>query len=455
VRRLQGRAVKTSSYTSQHVTGSNSSLDEPAAQAQALFRAGRIAEALRAYQKVLDADPDHVEALNFMGMGRASAGDPRGALPLLERAARVQPDDPITQNNLGLVHTALGDWRSAANGFAKVLRMAPASFVARLHHGQALERLGRADEALQAYFRALRTAQGQGHWRNAETTSPSLRPMVQHAIALVNAGRRRWLDRVMSPLFARFGKSDLQRIEACVAIYLGERAATYADPRQRPTQLYCPGLKAMPYFPKAAFAWAEAFEGNTGAIRQELLHVMEGDVGRETVFHNAELELQNLRANQGRPGWEGYYFFRHGVRREENCSRCPATTAALDMAPLMHVRGLGPEVMFSVLTAGTHLLPHHGVTNLRIVAHLPLVVPLQCALRVGDDVHAWREGELVFFDDTYLHEAWNRSDQTRVVLILDCWNPFLSEAEKAAANELMAEIGAFDRACASDEVAGA
>jgi len=34
----------------------------------------------------------------------------------------------------------------------------------------------------------------------------------------------------------------------------------------------------------------------------------------------------------------------------------------------------------------------------------------------------------VFFDDTYEHEAWNRSGETRVVLILDCWNPYLTEA---------------------------
>ena len=35
------------------------------------------------------------------------------------------------------------------------------------------------------------------------------------------------------------------------------------------------------------------------------------------------------------------------------------------------------------------------------------------------------------FDDTIEHEAWNRSDRDRALLILDCWNPHLSEDEQA------------------------
>ncbi len=34
------------------------------------------------------------------------------------------------------------------------------------------------------------------------------------------------------------------------------------------------------------------------------------------------------------------------------------------------------------------------------------------------------------FDDTIEHEAWNDSDELRIILIFDVWNPFLSEAER-------------------------
>jgi aspartate beta-hydroxylase len=49
----------------------------------------------------------------------------------------------------------------------------------------------------------------------------------------------------------------------------------------------------------------------------------------------------------------------------------------------------------------------------------------------------------VVFDDTYQHEAWNRSAETRVVLIFDVWNPFLTEAERAAISDVVGAIGDF------------
>ena len=102
--------------------------------------------------------------------------------------------------------------------------------------------------------------------------------------------------------------------------------------------------------------------------------------------------------------------------------------------------------MFSVLTPGTHILPHRGVTNTRVVCHLPLVVPEDCALVVGGETHVWREGEAVAFDDTYEHEAWNRGSRTRVVLIVDVWNPHLTAAERDALATLAGAMGEFNKA---------
>jgi aspartate beta-hydroxylase len=87
------------------------------------------------------------------------------------------------------------------------------------------------------------------------------------------------------------------------------------------------------------------------------------------------------------------------------------------------------------------------VTNTRVVTHLPLIIPDDCALRVGGETHVWQTGQCVTFDDTFEHEAWNRSDQTRVVLIFDNWNPDLSEAERAAVTDLVEAIGDFNQSC--------
>lgn len=113
--------------------------------------------------------------------------------------------------------------------------------------------------------------------------------------------------------------------------------------------------------------------------------------------------------------------------------------------PLVRVRDHAPETLFSILRPGTHILPHHGVTNTRLVTHLPLVVPIDCALRVGGEIHRWQEGRYVTFDDTFEYEAWNRSEHNRAVLIVDSWNPDLSAAEQAAVADLVAAIGDFNR----------
>ncbi len=68
-------------------------------------------------------------------------------------------------------------------------------------------------------------------------------------------------------------------------------------------------------------------------------------------------------------------------------------------------------------------------------------MPRDCALNVGGEIHVWQEGKVVVFDDTYEHEAWNRSEDTRVVLIFDLWNPYLTESEQAAVTDVVAAVG--------------
>jgi aspartate beta-hydroxylase len=238
----------------------------------------------------------------------------------------------------------------------------------------------------------------------------------------------------------------LARVARCLRIYLNEEQAISPDPRQQPTFLYFPDLPATPYFDCSTFAWLERFESLSTAIHSELLQLLPTSSGRERVFDGDDIEQQSMRGTNAAPSWNGYYFYRHGERRTSNCLTCPITIGALDTLPLSRIREHSPEVFFSVFSPGTHLLPHRGVTNTRVVGHLPLIVPNDCALKVGGEVHHWQEGKVVVFDDTYEHEAWNYSQHTRVVLIFDLWNPWLSAIECAALAELVAAIGDFRKA---------
>ena len=47
------------------------------------------------------------------------------------------------------------------------------------------------------------------------------------------------------------------------------------------------------------------------------------------------------------------------------------------------------------------------------------------------------------FDDSIDHEAWNDSDQQRAILIIDVWNPLLSEAERGMVEEMMTALNQF------------
>jgi aspartyl/asparaginyl beta-hydroxylase (cupin superfamily) len=113
------------------------------------------------------------------------------------------------------------------------------------------------------------------------------------------------------------------------------------------------------------------------------------------------------------------------------CAKAPKTAALVESLPLCRIPGRAPAVFFSILKAGKHIPPHTGVTNVRSIVHLPLIVPEGCTFRVGGETRPWIEGQAFVFDDTIEHEAHNPTDRDRAVLILDCWNPHLSEAERS------------------------
>lgn len=387
------------------------------------------------------APPEDPTALKIAALGALRRADPARARALLEQAARLTPQDGAVQFQLARACEASGDPEGALAADLAAVRLEPAHAVARLHLAVGLERKGEPRQALAHFTRALRDAQVSGHWLDAASTPAALQPLVEHAVEVVRRGRREYLEQLLEPLIARYGRTALERVQAAIRIYLGEQQANYPDPRQRPTFFYIPGLPTSAYFDRRLFAWLPDYEALYAPIRAELEPLLGTSATRERVFHSGELEAVNLRGGAVTPSWDGYYFYRYGERRAENCAACPVTARALDALPLIRIRQHGPEVLFSVFTAGTHLLPHRGVTNARAVSHLPLIVPGDCALRVGGEEHAWREGRVVVFDDTYEHEAWNRSDRIRVVLIADIWNPHLTEAERAAVADCIAALG--------------
>jgi len=128
--------------------------------------------------------------------------------------------------------------------------------------------------------------------------------------------------------------------------------------------------------------------------------------------------------------WGAFHLWKEGTRFDGACDRAPRTAALVESLPICRIEGRAPNVFFSILKAGAHIPAHTGVTNVRSVVHLPLIVPDGCEFRVGGETRPWRIGKAFAFDDTIEHEAWNRSNEDRAVLIIDAWNPHLSEQER-------------------------
>ncbi len=88
-------------------------------------------------------------------------------------------------------------------------------------------------------------------------------------------------------------------------------------------------------------------------------------------------------------------------------------------------------IYVSKLAANSRVATHRGPTNLRLRCHLGVQIPKgDCGIRVDAEYQTWREGKCLVFDDFYHHEVWNETNEERVVLIVDLWNPQLSARER-------------------------
>jgi aspartate beta-hydroxylase len=410
-------------------------------EARTLLAAGRVSEAVPLFLALIDTNPLHLEARNALAIVALRAGDLAAARGQLEAALSAAPDDVLTLNHWAQLQQGEGDMQAAAQTYRRLLAQQPSLFAVRLAYSKLLEASGDGDAALLHYFRAIRNAQRAGRWLSDESTPTGLRADVRRAMEMVAVRRRSLCDDLMNSLVDRFGRSSLDRVADCIAMQMGDAIYVPEDTRQKPLRFPFPGLPQVPYLDKRRISGIAELEAQAAAILAELQGILGGSAGRENVFRDPVQADQSLRGARGPAVWDGYYFYRYGQRNETNASACPRTIAAVDKLPLCRVRGYGPEVLFSTLGPGTHLLPHHGVTNARIVGHLPLIVPPGCALRVAGAEHVWQVGDVVMFDDTYSHEAWNRSAETRVVMIFDLWHPDLSEAERVAVRELFEVLG--------------
>jgi aspartyl/asparaginyl beta-hydroxylase (cupin superfamily) len=196
--------------------------------------------------------------------------------------------------------------------------------------------------------------------------------------------------------------------------------------------LHYPFLPVDEFFDREHFPWLGKLEGATNHIRRELEEILaDADSGLTPYVEQPTGVPENKWSPLDRSrDWSVLHLWRDGERIDDACARAPVTAEFVESLPLCRIPGRAPAVFFSILKAGKSIPPHTGVTNVRAIVHLPLIVPEGCTFRVGGETRSWVEGDAFVFDDTIEHEARNPTARDRAVLILDCWNPYLSEAER-------------------------
>ena len=417
-----------------------------AESAKQLAERGEHREAEQIYRQILEVAPYHVRALNFLAVQAILRGELDASERHLEQALRAAPDRSILHKNLALVNQARGKLEEALAGIERAIELRPEISGNFLHKGDVLEAMGRTDEAVMAYCEAWRGFPDADALAAEESVPPILRGLLQRAAGSMRGAQIRMFEDHLAPLRERHGASALQRITEAADIYLGLKRNPYQHALQRPSLLYLPGLKPRSFFDRAEFTWTEAFESNTDAIRDELATALgDGEGFAPYVQAGPGVDPLQWRELNGSRKWSSMHLLKGGVRDEANCRRCPQTLRALEALPLADVPGHAPEALFSVLEPGTHIPAHFGLGNYKLAVHLPLIIPPDCSIRVGNETRGWTEGECLIFDDSFQHEAWNRSERQRAVLIIDVWHPEVTAAERDGITALSQALAEFNR----------
>jgi len=170
------------------------------------------------------------------------------------------------------------------------------------------------------------------------------------------------------------------------------------------------------FFPLERFPWVEHIEQGADVIRKEVERLLED---RDALPNFQDISKDQIEITTD-DRWKTFFLYGYGFTAKLGVEMCPQTAALMREIPGM------TTAMISILSPGKHILDHRGPYKGVLRYHLGLIVPEDaeaCRIRVGDDIRHWEEGKSMIFDDTFNHEVWNDTEETRVVLFVDVMRP--------------------------------
>jgi aspartate beta-hydroxylase len=413
-------------------------------QAEKAAAAGQRDESQRLLAQASEIAPEHPLVLNARAISLLQSGNAAAARELFQKAATREPGSPALWMNLATALRALDLRDEEEQALQSVLEIDPRHLLALLQKAELLDRRGKKKAAAKVYQNALQTISP------ATRLPAALKDSIARAVDSVRRNDEALAAHLAASaqaVRARHSPEELERAEHGISAFLGTRRIYHPQP----TFLHVPKLAPLEFFPRADFPWLDEFEAATAEIRAECERVLREDADALVPYIDYPDGLpidQWAELNRSRR-WSAFFLWRDGKRVDDHADRCPRTASLLAKAPLSDVPGYAPTAFFSILDRHSHIPPHSGVTNSRLIVHLPLVVPPRCRFRVGSETREWHEGKAWVFDDTIEHEAWNESDVPRAILIFDTWHPALNDGERALIRTAVPAIQDYYR----DEVA--
>lgn len=382
-----------------------------------------------------------IDSLDQLAKAAADAlrrGDPGTAQTLFERVTAERSADQSAWFGLALACRRLEDDSGQLNALEALLALDPGHVQALMMKADYFARTGDG-RAAQAFYKSVVTLASAGPELPPELRAEVLR--AKRECARYSLSYEGHLRSVLSNA-GYDSKRSSPRFGRCLDLLLGKQQIYL----QSPTAFYFPELPQRQFYERREFAWLPALERNTDIIRVELEGVLRdaGDSFLPYVQSDANRPRRDYGALLDNPDWSAFYLIRNGEVSTAAAARCPRTLEALVDAPLTDAPGRTPSVLFSLLRPKTRIPAHTGYTNARLICHLPLVVPSGCGLRVGSEIRHWTLGEAMIFDDSMEHEAWNDSDEARVVLLFDVWRPELTQEERKLVAATLAAVGSYD-----------
>jgi len=378
----------------------------------------------------MDPASDQADYLRRAGEALARK-DTSTALALLDQADAIAPSHGGALNRAVALRLS-GDFHGALAQIDRALAIQPYDFVALLSKAALLEKVGRKRSSVPVYRNALKIAPPRAR------CPPGLIAQIDYATDLVRQdgeALRDHMRRAVEGFRDTVDSATLDRFDEGLDIYAGLKVA----PKQEPILLNYPRLPAIPFYDRAMFPWLGELEAATPMIQSELASLLETsfDEFAPYIAYPPEAPVNQWGELNHSRKWTSLFLWRDGEQQVDVCARCPSTTALLDTLPMARQGSFAPTAVFSALEPHTHIPPHTGSANIRLLCHLPLVLPGPARFRVGNTTRDWEIGQAWVFDDTIEHEAWNDADALRVILIFDVWNPFLAEGEKTLITAMM------------------